>query len=172
MAFQNEHELEAHIRALIRDRVTQIDSSIYALQNKKAVDILVCKDGPSPELFFIEVKFHKPSHGRLGTGGGAGGGFQPEILREKPAYFKRNLRWALASERHQIGKLLLLTSATVRKYLTGGKVDKKYNNINVEVFHKEPGLNKDEFVRELLLWFGAKDAQPVVAPDAPQAAPR
>lgn len=154
MTFQTEKEFEAHIRRLIKNRVTKLDPAVYALKNKKAVDIIVCRDTPKPRLFFIEVKFHRPNHGRLGFGGGKGGGFQPELMIRKPAYFERNLRWALASETHQPGKVLFLTSAMVRKYVSGGKVEKKFNNIQVKLFREQPGLTHDQFVRELRLWLG------------------
>jgi len=110
--FDSERELELYIRALINDYVTSIDPAVYALKNKKAVDILICRDSPLPELFFIEVKFDKVAHGRLGFGGSKGGGFQPEIVSRKPTYFEKNLRWVLASDDIEVGKVLFVPSDT------------------------------------------------------------
>jgi len=90
--FGDEREFEAHIRALVTTHITSANPDIYPLKNKKAVDILICKDSPPPELFFIETKYHQVKHGRLGFGGRKGGGFQPEIVLRKPAYFESNLR--------------------------------------------------------------------------------
>jgi hypothetical protein len=159
VTYQTESEFEAHIRRLIKNRVTRLDPAVYALENKKAVDIVVCRDTPKPALFFIEVKFHKPNHGRLGFGHGKGGGFQPEIMNRQTAYFEKNLRWVLASESHQRGKVLFLSSRTLRKYISGGKVAQKFNNIQVRVFREEPGLMQDQFAHELRRWLGVKDAE-------------
>jgi hypothetical protein len=159
LTYRNESEFEAYLRALIGDHITKAAPSIYALKNKKAVDILICKDAPRPELFFIEVKYHQTNHGRLGFGSGKGGGFQPEIVSTKPVYFESNLRWVLASEEHEPDKVLFLTSAVVRKYLAGGKVAEKFNNFQKKIFREEPWLNESEFVEQLCQWLGAKSAQ-------------
>ena len=159
MTYQTESEFETHIRRLIKNRVTKSDPAVYTLKSKKAVDIIVCRDTPSPELFFIEVKFHKPNHGRLGFGHAKGGGFQPEIMNRRTAYFEENLRWVLASESHQRGKVLFLTSETLRKYISDGKVEQKFNNIKVRVFREEPGLTLDQFGHKLRHWLGVEDAE-------------
>jgi hypothetical protein len=94
----------------------------------------------------------------LGFGGNNGGGFQPEIMTRKPAYLEKNLRWALASETHQPRKVLFLPSETLRKYVSGGKVEQKFNNIQSRLFREQQGLTEDAFVRELRRWLGLKDA--------------
>jgi len=157
MPYGSESHFESRIRELIAEHVTHRQPSIYAMRNKKAVDILVCKDGPSPQLFFIEVKYHKANHGRLGFGSGKGGGFQPEILSNQPQYFESNLRWALASETHYPEKLLFLSSATLRKYLSGGEIGEKFNNIQARIFREQPWLTEQEFINELQRWLGVGD---------------
>ncbi len=159
MTYRNESEFEAYLRALIEEHITKVSPSIYALKNKKAVDILICKDTPKPELFFIEVKYHQTKHGRLGFGSSKGGGFQPEIVSTMPAYFESNLRWILASEEHEPGKVLFLTSAVVRKYLAGGKVAEKFNNFQEKIFQQECWLDEPKFVEQLRQWLGVKAAQ-------------
>jgi hypothetical protein len=168
--FSNEGGFEAYIRNLIQTHITATNPEIYALKNKKAVDILVCKDAPTPELFFIEVKYHQKKHGRLGFGGRNGGGFQPEIMSKKPAYFENNLRWVMASAEHGNGKVLFLTSDTVRKYLSGGIIAEKFNNIQIRIFRKESWLSEQQFVKQLKSWLGVSDAQQGAPGDAAKAA--
>lgn len=170
MTYRNESEFEAYIRSLITEHVTQAAPATYALKNKKAVDILICKDAPKPELFFIEVKYHKTNHGRLGFGSGKGGGFQPEIVSTKPAYFESHLRWVIASEEHEPGKVLFLTSEVIRKYLAGGKVAEKFNNFQKKIFREERWLSESEFVKELRHWLSTKTAQPIIPSDLSQEA--
>lgn len=168
--FNNEGEFETYVRGLIRTHITASNSAIYALKNKKAVDILVCKDAPTPELFFIEVKYHKKRHGRIGFGSRNGGGFQPEIVSQKPAYFENNLRWVMASAEHETGKLLFLTSDTVRKYLSGGVVAEKFNNFQKRIFREEAWLDEQQFIEQLRSWLGVPAAQQNAPGDAPKAA--
>ncbi|MBS0480369.1 MAG: hypothetical protein JSR79_13870 [Proteobacteria bacterium] len=151
-AFANEAELERYVREVIQSRVTTRHPHIYTLENKKAVDILICRDGPDPALFFLEVKFHRHGHGRLGFGSGNGRGFQPEILQRKPAYFERNMRWVLASETHEPDKIRLLTSADVRKYVAGGVIGQKFNNLQTRLWRESPYLSHGDFASELEAW--------------------
>lgn len=150
--FNNESEFETYIRGIIRDRITSEHPHVYALANKKAVDILICRDGEEPSVFFLEVKYHKHRHGRLGFGSRGGDGFQLEIVSLGPAYFESNLRWVLASEFDEPGKLLFLPSSTIRRYVAGGSVGPKFNNIQARIFKKESFLGEDEFVSELKKW--------------------
>ena len=87
MNFANEAEFEAYIRKLIGREITAKNKSIYALENKKAVDILICRDAPEPDLFFIEVKYHKNSHGRLGFGSSSGGRLSARNCFKKTSVF-------------------------------------------------------------------------------------
>lgn len=98
MTFQNEREFEAHIREVITKKILPLDKQLVMIQNKKAVDILICRNGKKPALYFIEIKYHKNKHGRLCTGHGKGGGIQPEILQLQPDYFKKQMRWILGAE--------------------------------------------------------------------------
>ena len=166
MTYRNESDFESYLRGLIADRVTKTNPSIYALKNKKAVDILICRDCPQPALYFIEVKYHRAAHGRLGFGSGNGGGFQPEIVSAKPAYFESNLRWVLASEEHENGKVLFLPSEVIRRYIAGGEVGDKFNNIQRKIFQAERWITEKEFVEQLGQWLGLHDAQPGSQQDA------
>lgn len=152
MNFASEAEFEEYIRKLIADEITAKNSSIYALENKKAVDILICRDAPKPDLFFIEVKYHKSSHGRLGFGSSSGVGFQPEIVSRKPAYFESNLRWAIASEAHPENGIIFVSSEVIRKYVSGGEIGQKFNNIQAKIFREVAGLDEQGFISELSTW--------------------
>ncbi len=154
MRFSNESEFEGYIRNLIEQHVTHENPSIYALKNKNAVDIVICKDGDDPALFFIEVKYHQIAHGRLGFGSGKGGGFQPEIVSRKPFYFEKNLRWALASETHIDNGVLFIPSSTIRKYVSGNTVGEKFNNIQSKIFNEVPLLSESQLIAALREWVG------------------
>jgi len=151
MKFKNETEFENYIRQLIADRITAKHAHVYALDNKKAVDILICRDAPlRPALYFLEVKYHKKSHGRLGFGSRGGGGFQPEIVSRKPEYFETNLRWVIGSEEQN--DFLFVSSDVVRQFISGGEVGDKFNNIQTRIFTEASGCGEEQFVEELTNW--------------------
>jgi hypothetical protein len=159
MNFKNEGELEGWVRGLIDAQVTASDPTIYALKNKKAVDIVVCRDGLVPALFFIEVKYHQVAHGRLGFGTGKGAGFQPEIVSRKPKYFEEHMRWVIGTEHWHDNKVLFLPSSVVRKYVSGGSVRDVFNNIQAKIFKEIEPLSETAFVSELKRWLGAAPNQ-------------
>lgn len=150
MIFKSEQEFETYIRGLISKHISSTDKDIYALTNKKAVDILICKDKSKAELFFIEVKYHINSHGRLGFGSKAGDGFQPEILSKRPKYFEKNLRWAISSE--DSDKIIFVSNDTLLNYISGGTIGQKFNNIQKKIFTEVKGLTEAEFISELKKW--------------------
>jgi hypothetical protein len=154
MTFNNEYNFEKYIRELIDKNISSIDKKIYALRNKKAVDIIICDDNTPPKLFFIEIKYFKNNHGRLGFGGGQGGGFQPEILLKRPIYFEQNLRWILGREDND--KIFFLSNKQISKYYSGGIIGEKFNNIQTIVFKNEKGLLEKEFLEELINWIFEK----------------
>ena len=150
MAFESEKEFEAQVRELIGEYILPCDKNLVLFDNKKAVDILLCRNGKKSGLYFLEIKYHKRSHGRLSTGHGKGGGFQPEILLRLPTYFESNMRWVLGLE-DQEGYLLMKNSQLI-KYVAGGVVGKKYNNIQMKLFKNEKPLSEKEFVLALKGW--------------------
>jgi hypothetical protein len=152
MQFANEAEFEAHVRALIAKVITAEHPEVYALDNKLAVDIVVCRDRPSPAVFFIEVKYYKRSSARLGFGSGAGAGLQPEILAKRPAYFESHLRWVLGSDMHPGSGYWFVTSDTVRKYFAAGKVGEKQNNIREALFLETASIDESQFTKALRDW--------------------
>lgn len=146
----NETEFENHIR---EDVLTDILSKYenYKLFNfKKAVDVLIAKNGLNPELYFIEIKYHKKNHGRLGFGHGKGGGFQPELLKDKTDYFEKNLRWILGTE--DSDEYWFVDNSVLRNYLNGNVVGEKYNGIQLKFFKEVKSIDIENLKIEFKNW--------------------
>ena len=152
MGFENEGEFESYLRDLIQEKICNKHPDLLLFENKKAVDILICRNGEKPELFFIEVKYHKKSHGRLGFGSSSGVGFQPEIVSKAPDYFETNLKWIIAAEGYSSKGILFVPSEIIRRYLSGGVVGKKFNNIQKKIFEEIAGMDEDTLVQEIESW--------------------
>lgn len=150
MVFESEKHFERYIRTLIEEHICKYDPSIELLKSKKAVDILICKNRPTPELFFIEVKHFIKNHGRLGFGSRKGGGFQPEILSRRPEYFEKNLRWLLSTNDNE--HFYFLSNEDILNYISGGKISEKYNNIQNRLFTSHKGICEDELIEALRKW--------------------
>jgi hypothetical protein len=120
------------------------------------VDILICKNGTKPDLFFIEVKYHRHSHGRLGFGHAKGGGFQPELLINNPSYFRSNMRWILGVEDKD--GYLLMTNDEITQSVNGGKVEQKYNGIRTKIFNESKFLSATELKKEISRWIGIQQS--------------
>ncbi len=146
----SETEFENLIRQIIHQDILTKRSDLILLTNKKAVDIVICKNQPKPTLFFLEIKYHKNNHGRLGFGQGKGGGFQPEILTKRPDFFENNLRWILGSEDSDF--FYLLDNNVLAKYLQGGNVGEKFNGIQKKLFKDETGICREDLTNQLLTW--------------------
>lgn len=143
----SETEFENKIRQLIQTQILPEIDNLILLQSKKAVDIILCKNGESPKLFFIEVKYHKKIHGRLGFGSMSGIGFQPEILTLMPSYFSKNMLWILGEESSE--SYWLLNNEEIRNYVSGGVISKKYNNIQNKIFREIEGIDQESAVKAL-----------------------
>lgn len=149
----NEIEFENHIR---QDILTEVvaDKKAFKLFNfKKAVDVLIAKNGIDPKLFFIEIKYHKKSHGRLGFGQGKGAGFQPEVLKDKTTYFEKNMRWILGHEDSE--QYWFVDNDTIRQYLNGDKVGAKYNGIKTGFFKNTNPISKSILIKRLNDWLSS-----------------
>lgn len=150
MPYENEKLFEEHIRNLISIHILPKDKELIMFQNKKAVDVLLCRNGKKPALYFIEIKYHKRSHGRLSTGHSKGGGFQPEILSRLPVYFEKNMRWVLGVE--DMDGYFLLQNSQLVNHIAGGVIGKKYNNIQMKLFKEELSLSEVQFIAALKDW--------------------
>ena len=152
-AFQNERAFEIYVRNIIQEHIVNQHADFMLLENKKAVDILICRNEPKPAVFFLEVKYHQNSHGRLGFGSSKGVGFQPEIVDRKPDYFEKNLRWVIGhADTHEKG-ILFVPSSTIREFLSGGAVGQKFNNIQKRIFSSDlQRLDEAQFIEALEEW--------------------
>lgn len=147
-----EIESEKDLEIRIRNKLTSLfsDSDFILLENKDVVDIVILND-KTQKLFFIEVKFFKKSHLRLGTGSENGKGFQIEILKEKFAYFESNLRWILATEDDDYYRFC--TNEQIRENICNG-LGEKYNSISKKLFESDEiaQLNEDDLIKEINHW--------------------
>ena len=152
LTLDNERAFEDHLRRIIHLHITSEFPHIYALRHKTIADIVVLRDGASPAMFLLEVKYFQLSKGRLGIGTGSGSGIQPEILKGRAAYLETHLRWVFASDYHAGSGYWLATSDVVRQFIAGGAIGRKQNNIQEDLFRQRPSINKTQLVRELKRW--------------------
>jgi len=154
--FNSEKSFEQYLTKLIEKNITKDYPSIYSLNAKRAVDLVICKDGRFPKLYFVEVKYfnRKKNHSMVSFGGRKGTGFQPAVLQSQPDYFKKNLRWVMGSAMHD--GLYFMDMATVMKHLSGGCIGKKQNGFKRSIFENECALDESGFIKELKKWLGLK----------------
>lgn len=150
MTIYNENNFEEYIRELLKKHICIDNSKLYLLKNKNVADIIICNDNPPGDIFFIETKYHKSKHGRIGFGGKAGHGYQPEVLNKNPLFFKRNMRWVIGQEHSKL--IFVLDNETILKYISGNQIGKKYNNIKKEIFDKETGIGEEQFINIMTNW--------------------
>ena len=149
----SETEFENLIRQIIEQDILTKKPDLLLLTNKKAVDIVICKNKPTPTLFFLEIKYHKNNHGRLGFGQGKGGGFQPEILTKRPDFFETNLRWILGSEDSE--HFYFVNNIELSKHIQGGSVGKKFNGIKKSLFKEISGIDRQQLTDNLNAWLNS-----------------
>ena len=152
MVFANESAFEDHLRRLIDSHITSENPSVYALCHKTIGDIVVVRDGTSPAVFFVEVKYHQPSKSRVGIGTSYGAGIQPEILLKRPVYFETHLRWIIGSYTCRNNQFWFVTSDTLSRFISGGSIGKKQNNIQLRLFRDCPSIDEDQLVGQLRSW--------------------
>ena len=150
--FSSEAHFESHLREILAEDITSRTPIIHALKHKTVGDIVLCREGESPSLFFLEVKYYQLQKGRLGFGNGAGEGIQPEILLKAPAFLEYHLRWVLGSDHHPGKGYWMVSSEVLRKYLAGGAIGKKQNNLQEALFRNEPSYDRAELSEALRGW--------------------
>ncbi len=148
----DEKSFEVRIRNLVTDHVLPNNRDLILMESKKAVDILICKNGKEPALFFIEVKYHQQRHNRLGFGSGKGVGFQPEILTRNPDYFDQNMRWIIGDDDHLDDQFLFLNNRQLSEYLSGGSIGKKFNNIQKRLLKEGGWIDVKQLISGILSW--------------------
>ena len=157
MIFDTELEFENHLRKIIKYRITSKYPDIIVLKSKTIGDIVIMRNGPSPAIFFVEVKYYQKSSGRLGLGDRFGKGMQPEILRKRPAYMESNLRWIIGSDTHDGAGYWFICSDTVAKFISGESIGKKQNNIREKLLQEHPSIDEDQLVEQMMRWLVSTD---------------
>lgn len=146
-----EQELEDKLRYLIQTKVIPECKQIQMLSSKDVTDIICC-DNEKPALFFIEVKHYTIANGRIGFGSRGKITFQPEILKTKPLYFEKNLRWIFCDENFK--DYYILTSEQCRHYVMGDVISyDKQNNFKLDIFKNEKKYSEEELCVYLIKWF-------------------
>ncbi|MBK9192703.1 MAG: hypothetical protein IPM77_15070 [Crocinitomicaceae bacterium] len=146
----SESQFENHLRNDILVPILNDLTDFHLYNFKKAVDVLIVKNGEAPKLFFLEIKYHKNSHGRLGFGQARGAGFQPEVLRNRTDYFENNLRWILGCEDSE--QYWFVDNNIIRSYFNGAAVGEKYNGIKLSFFREVPSISLETLAIQIRAW--------------------
>ena len=135
MDFVNEEEMHPYLVNSLFEPIIE-DKNDYCLIGKKITDVVLCKNGNDPKLFFFELKCFSRRNNRLNIGNGRGKGNQIEILTKRPDYFEINLRWILANPTiNESEKIyLFLTNQEILENISGGSIGNKHNNIRLSIF--------------------------------------
>ncbi len=141
---------EHRIRDIIINDIISDNRDIIILNNQKTTDIMICRNGENSQVFFLEIKYYDSSHRRLGFGHAEGKGFQPEVLRKKPDFFMKNMRWVIGSKDSE--EYFFVDNETILNYVSGGVIDYKYNNIQTKIFDEVSGLKIQELREQLINW--------------------
>ncbi len=150
--FASESDFEDHLRWVVNSRITSENPRVYALRYKTVGDIIIVRDGASPAIFFLEIKYYQSSKGRIGFGTSSGAGIQPEILLKRPAYLESHLRWVIGSDTHKGAGYWFVTSDVISQFVSGGAIGKKQNNIQEALFRKHPSISEGDLVEQLKKW--------------------
>jgi len=146
MAFCSEEEMRTHLIA----RLKELDpDSLIVMDSQNVGDIVICRGGEAPEIFFLELKLYQPRNRRINLGDSSGRGFQPEVVQKRPYYLEDHLRWILCDGRQDEPSYVLTDTATIRRYLAGGGIGAKHNNIQVGILRELPTLSEDALMKKL-----------------------
>jgi hypothetical protein len=132
MKFNNEEEFRQWVAAELPKHLGQ---RWTVLHGKNVSDIVLCRDDDTqPLILFVEVKYHKTSHGRIGFGNASGRGYQTEILLKRPFYLERYLRWLVTDQDSE--QCLFFSNDDVRNNCAGEIKEGKQNNFTSGLFEK------------------------------------
>lgn len=150
MKFNNEEEFR---RWIVKKLPQHLEQDWKVLHGKNVSDIVLCWDRESqPLIMFVEVKYHKTKHGRIGFGDGKGRGYQTELLIKKPMYTEKYLRWIVADQDSE--QCLFFTNDDVRKNCAGEIKQGKHNNFTSKLFEKNKNIcfNFNEAPQHIAEW--------------------
>lgn len=152
MKFRNEKEFETHIRELLMSEVATLDSGLTILDNKGVADILICREGFQPRIFFIELKYAKDMIE-------ASEGIQSEILLRNPSYMDNHFMWLIGSQEHP-GCYWLLDCHDIQKFVSKNINMRKPNNISRRLLSdagRRYRFDEPELIEELCEWLHGTD---------------
>ena len=145
-----ERDIEKNIRNVIR-KIIGVNKYFTLFDSKNVSDIVICRNILIPKIFFIELKHHKESTGRIGFGDISGNGYQPEILKNQPKYLEENLIWVFTRENDN--KYYISHSSECIEHVSGGGLkDNSSNNFSTNIFKKIKSYNEKEFIAFLEDW--------------------
>jgi len=104
-------------------------------------------------ILFVETKYHKFANGRIGFGNASGKGYQTEILRKRPLYLEKCLRWIVVDQDSE--RCLFFTNQDVRRNCAGGKISEgKQNYFTPGLFYKNKAFcfKLDDAPRRIAKW--------------------
>jgi hypothetical protein len=163
MTFNNEEEYRQWIATELPNHLGQEWTILYG---KNVSDIVLCLDSDTqPLILFVEVKYHKTSHGRIGFGNAAGKGYQTEILLKRPIYLERYLRWLITDQDSE--QSLLFTNEDVRNNCAGEIKEGKQNNFTNQLFKKNKTrcFKLEDAPQQIAKWVKGEQSQRVAAQD-------
>jgi hypothetical protein len=137
MKFENEEDFR---QWLVSQISVLVGEKWSILHGKNVSDVVLCKnDKIQPLILFVEVKYHKSTHGRIGFGNGSGKGYQPEILLKEPLYLEKYMRWVIADDNSE--RCLLFTNNDVRNNCAGRIEEGKQNNFTNRLFDQNKAFS-------------------------------
>ena len=122
------------------------------LDSQNVGDIIICREEPNPAIFFLELKLFTLEKGRIGIGNSKGRGFQPEIIKKNPRYFKTKLAWILCDGSQEVPMYYFADTAQISMFLMGDKIDVKQNNIKLSIFDKLQNLSEKELLARIQMF--------------------
>ena len=153
----NEKTIECKIRKLLENEISALCKEagfeIVILDNSAIADIIICVNGDTQKLFFIEVKYYKPGNNRIGFGQ-KGGGIQPEILMKLPDYLNSNMRWIFCREEDDA--FYVLQNDECCNFVAGNKISlDKQNNFRPDLFENTEPLSELDLIDFLFIWISS-----------------
>lgn len=143
---------ESKVRTILKEKIVSEYPEIQVLESKVVADIIICRNGGNPKLFFLEIKHLSYKNNRIGFGSPNKVTFQPEILLTRPEYLEENMRWVFFNENDP--SYYVLSNEDCCKYVAGKNIDiKKNNNFTYRaIFRETPPLTEYEFTQWLINW--------------------
>ena len=142
---------ENKVRKILKDVIIPKFPEIQVLESKVVADIIICRNGDEPKLFFLEIKHYSYSKNRIGFGSKGKVTFQPEILLVRPEYFEKYMRWVFFKENDP--SYYVLSNEDCCNYIMGKTIDiNKQNNFKDGLYRDTTPFSEHEFIQWLIEW--------------------